>query len=170
MRVTFAFRAERAESAVFVAGDFNGWSPTRTRLERMGDGVFRATVEMEEGRRLYKFVVDGAWIADPLNPEREADGHDGFNSVLVVGGEAAFDATTARATAAGIAFSQVRTGNAAGFDAAVPRRVGRTGTVAGAARSSIGCAAPSSSIAGHVAATVIARAIGRPSSPRTTNA
>jgi glycosidase len=97
MRVTFAFRAERAESAVFVAGDFNGWSPTRTRLERMGDGVFRATVEMEEGRRLYKFVVDGAWIADPLNPEREADGHDGFNSVLVVGGEAAFDATTARA-------------------------------------------------------------------------
>ncbi|MEY5060171.1 MAG: Neopullulanase 2, partial [Planctomycetota bacterium] len=96
MRVTFAFRADRAESEVFLAGDFNGWSPTKTRMERMGDGVCRATVEMDEGRRLYKFVVDGRWMADPRNPEREPDGHDGFNSVLVVGGDAAFDAKSAR--------------------------------------------------------------------------
>jgi glycosidase len=84
-RVTFAHRPERAESAVFLAGDFNGWSPTKTRMERMGDGVFRATVEVEEGRHAYKFVVDGKWIADPANPTREPDGHDGFNSVLVLG-------------------------------------------------------------------------------------
>jgi glycosidase len=85
VRVTFAHRPERAESAVFLAGDFNGWSPTKTRMERMGDGVFRATVEVEEGRHAYKFVVDGKWIADPANPTREPDGHDGFNSVLVLG-------------------------------------------------------------------------------------
>jgi glycosidase len=84
-RVTFAHRPERAESAVFLAGDFNGWSPTKTRMERMGDGVFRATVEVEEGRHAYKFVVDGKWIADPANTTREPDGHDGFNSVLVLG-------------------------------------------------------------------------------------
>jgi glycosidase len=84
-RVTFAHRPERAESAVFLAGDFNGWSPTKTRMERMGDGVFRATVEVEEGRHAYKFVVDGKWIADPANTTREPDGNDGFNSVLVLG-------------------------------------------------------------------------------------
>jgi glycosidase len=95
-RVTFSFRPERAESAVFIAGDFNGWSPTKTRMERMGDGFCRATVELDEGRHAYKFVVDGRWIADPLNPEREADGHDGFNSILTVGGAAAFDASGAR--------------------------------------------------------------------------
>ena len=84
-RVSFAFRPERAESAVFLAGDFNGWNPTATRMERMGDGFCRAEVELEEGRHLYKFVVDGKWIADPANLAREPDGHDGFNSVLEFG-------------------------------------------------------------------------------------
>lgn len=84
-KVTFAYRPERAESAVFLAGDFNGWSPARTRMERMGDGFCRVTVELEDGRHPYKFVVDGKWIADPANTTREPDGHDGFNSVLVLG-------------------------------------------------------------------------------------
>ena len=97
-RVTFSHRPEGADAAVFVAGDFNGWNPTATRMERMGDGVFRATVEMENARVTYKFVVDGRWIADPANPEREPDGHDGFNSVLVTGGEAA-EAVPVRAVA-----------------------------------------------------------------------
>ena len=84
-KVTFSFRPERAESAVFLAGEFNGWNPTATRMERMGDGFCRATVEVADGRHAYKFVVDGRWIADPGNPSREPDGHDGFNSVVVVG-------------------------------------------------------------------------------------
>ena len=101
-RVTFAHRPERAESAVFLAGDFNGWSPTKTRMERMGDGVFRATVEVEEGRHAYKFVVDGKWIADPANTTREPDGHDGFNSVLVLG-RAASDMPTEQRVVDGFA-------------------------------------------------------------------
>lgn len=84
-KLTFSFRPERAESAVFLAGEFNGWNPTATRMERMGDGYCRATVEVADGRHAYKFVVDGRWIADPGNPSREPDGHDGFNSVVVVG-------------------------------------------------------------------------------------
>ncbi|MFZ9882409.1 MAG: hypothetical protein ACO3QC_13525, partial [Phycisphaerales bacterium] len=95
-QATFSMRPERPESAVFLAGDFNGWNPAATRMERMGDGYCRTTVELADGRHAYKFVVDGAWIADPRNPEREPDGHDGFNSVLVIGGEPAFDASSAR--------------------------------------------------------------------------
>lgn len=48
--MTFSYRPERAEAKVFVAGDFNGWNPTATPLERMGDGYFRATVEIADGR------------------------------------------------------------------------------------------------------------------------
>lgn len=70
---------------MFLAGDFNGWKPSVTRMERMGDGICRVTVELTDGRHEYKFVVDGKWIADPLNSDKVADGHDGFNSVLVVG-------------------------------------------------------------------------------------
>ena len=84
-RATFAFRPEAAGAAVFLAGEFNGWNPTRTAMERMGDGVCRATVELADGRYPYKFVVDGNWLADPLNAQREPDGHGGFNSILVVG-------------------------------------------------------------------------------------
>jgi cyclomaltodextrinase len=83
--VTFAFRPERAEAKVFLAGEFNGWNPVATPMERMGDGFVRATVALADGRYSYKFVVDGKWIADPKNVTQESDGHDGFNSVLVVG-------------------------------------------------------------------------------------
>ena len=84
-KVTFAHQPARVESAVFLAGEFNGWNPNATRMERMGDGFCRATVELSDGRYEYKFVVDGKWIADPDNPEKVPDGHDGFNSVLVLG-------------------------------------------------------------------------------------
>ena len=101
-RVTFAHRPERAESTVFLAGEFNGWSPTRTPMERMGDGFFRVSIELEDGRYPYKFVVDGKWIADPANPTREPDGHDGFNSVLVLG-RAASDMPTEQRVVDGFA-------------------------------------------------------------------
>jgi cyclomaltodextrinase len=98
-KVTFSHRPERAEAKVFVAGDFNGWNPTATPMERMGDGDFRATVEIADGRHGYKFVVDGKWLADPLNPAREPDGHDGFNSVLVLGKGGADEPTEQRVVA-----------------------------------------------------------------------
>ena len=82
---TFAYRPERADETVFLAGEFNAWNPTATRMERMGDGRFRASLELGDGRYEYKFVVGGRWIADPMNPTRVPDGHDGFNSVLVLG-------------------------------------------------------------------------------------
>ena len=83
--VTFAYRAEQAETKVFLAGDFNGWNPLATPLERMGDGMSRATVELTNGRHAYKFVVDGRWMSDPTNSQFEPDGHDGFNSIVMIG-------------------------------------------------------------------------------------
>ncbi|RMH04952.1 MAG: hypothetical protein D6702_01820 [Planctomycetota bacterium] len=86
LRVEFAFDPPAGAEGVFLAGSFNGWNPTATPMSRGGDGVFRVTVPLQPGRWLYKFVVDGRdWYPDPRNPEREDDGHSGFNSVLALG-------------------------------------------------------------------------------------
>lgn len=75
----------RARS-VSVAGDFNGWNPARTRLERTGDGMWSATIPLKPGRYQYMFVIDGKqWIADPLAAEEATDGFGAQNAVLDVG-------------------------------------------------------------------------------------
>ena len=86
LRVEFAFDPPPGAEQVFLAGSFNGWDSGITPMSRGGDGVFRAALPLQAGRWLYKFVVDGdRWTPDPRNPEREDDGHSGFNSVLALG-------------------------------------------------------------------------------------
>ncbi|MCC5878252.1 MAG: hypothetical protein JJU11_18700, partial [Candidatus Sumerlaeia bacterium] len=69
---------------VALAGEFNGWSSGSDLLEQDEEGVFRIEYPLEPGTWSYKFVVDGNWIPDPGNPERDSGGHD--NSVIRVEG------------------------------------------------------------------------------------
>ncbi len=72
-------------TAVALAGSFNGWSLNLTPMERMGDGVYRVTLELPDGVHLYKFVVAGnTWLRDPLNPRVEDDGQGGVNSMVTL--------------------------------------------------------------------------------------
>lgn len=95
---TIAARGER-ESKVFVrlvllqpgaqsvavAGDFNGWNPGETKLERSEGGMWTATIPLKPGRYQYMFVIDGKqWIADPLAGEASGDGFGSENAVLDV--------------------------------------------------------------------------------------
>jgi 1,4-alpha-glucan branching enzyme len=70
--------------AVFVAGEFNDWSPTATPMEKGEDGIWRAKLKLKTGKYQYKFVVDGTWMEDPGNPDMVADPYGGHNSVLTV--------------------------------------------------------------------------------------
>lgn len=71
--------------SVSVAGDFNGWDPTQTKLERSDGGVWTATIPLKPGRYQYMFVIDGKqWIADPLAAEEATDGFGAQNAVLDV--------------------------------------------------------------------------------------
>jgi len=74
-------------SEVTVAGDFNGWSPTVTHLYRLaGTNFYYRGLNFENDARLdYKFVVDGNWILDPLNPHTITGGF-GPNSELAMPG------------------------------------------------------------------------------------
>lgn len=71
--------------SVSVAGDFNGWNPSRTQLERSEGGMWTATIPLKPGRYQYMFVIDGTqWIADPLAAEDAGDGFGAQNAVLDV--------------------------------------------------------------------------------------
>jgi hypothetical protein len=71
---------------VQVAGDFNGWNPAQTPLERVSaDGAWSVTIPLKPGRYAYMFVVDGReWVADPFAPEQRDDGFGSRNAVVDV--------------------------------------------------------------------------------------
>ncbi len=71
--------------SVSVAGDFNGWNPAQTPLERSDGGMWTATISLKPGRYQYMFVIDDKqWIADPLATEEATDGFGAQNAVLDV--------------------------------------------------------------------------------------
>jgi 1,4-alpha-glucan branching enzyme len=69
---------------VFLAGDFNDWSPTENPMAKGDDGIWRTTLTLIPGTYEYKFVVDGEWIEDPENPDFLPDPYGGKNSVITV--------------------------------------------------------------------------------------
>jgi glycosidase len=82
-QVDFAFPAAGVTSCE-LHGNFapDGWSQG-VGMTRVGDH-FAASLELPHGRTVqYKFVVDGAWLADPQGA-RVGDGQGGENSALVV--------------------------------------------------------------------------------------
>ncbi len=73
--------------SIYVAGDFNAWSSTATPL-RYDEikGAHEALVEIPPGRYRYRLIVDGRWLADPHNDNRQLNDYNETNNVLVVPG------------------------------------------------------------------------------------
>lgn len=65
---------------VLLSGSFNDWSTLKTLMQRTDSG-WVATLPLAAGKHLYKYIVDGRWIADPGNRQQEEDGYLGHNSV-----------------------------------------------------------------------------------------
>ncbi|MCD6531777.1 glycogen-binding domain-containing protein, partial [bacterium] len=66
---------------VYLTGDFADWDPKAIPMVRQPDGTWIARVDIPPGEHEYKFVVDGVWTADPLNPVTR--GEFG-NSVIII--------------------------------------------------------------------------------------
>jgi chromosome partitioning protein len=74
----------RAQS-VQIAGDFNGWQPSKLPMERVGEsGVWQASAKLSPGRYRYRLVVDGQWQQDPYNETTELNPFGGYNSIVEV--------------------------------------------------------------------------------------
>lgn len=83
IKPNYTFRLKGFDSAatVCVAGVFNDWNPQSFRMKREGDEwVFK--VHFNDGKHLYKFIVDGKWILDPANKLWEENEHGTGNSIL----------------------------------------------------------------------------------------
>ncbi len=79
----YTFRLKNYPNAknVFLAGDFNGWSPNAYSMKKDGDD-WVMPIHLSPGKHLYKFVVDGNWIIDPGNELWEENEHGTGNSIL----------------------------------------------------------------------------------------
>ncbi|MEO0515185.1 MAG: glycogen-binding domain-containing protein [Planctomycetota bacterium] len=79
-------------TSVHVAGTFNGWNQTAVELTPDDEGIYAATVDLDPGIYLYKFVLNGSdWVNDPVHSDQtleEPDGHGGMNSAVLVGPDA----------------------------------------------------------------------------------
>jgi len=73
-------------TSVSLHGDFapDGWT-TGVEMTPAAGGGFEVTIPANDEQVIvYKFVVDGQWIADPENARKSPDGYGGFNSVVRV--------------------------------------------------------------------------------------
>jgi hypothetical protein len=81
--VTFQLLGYPDANIVVVAGSFNNWNQSQKLFAKDGDR-WVCRIKLEPGKYLYKFIVDGDWMADPGNPNTEDDGNGNINSVLLV--------------------------------------------------------------------------------------
>ena len=82
-RVTFAVTAP-VGSDVRVAGSFNDWTPKKRLMDKTGTGVFSGIALLPQGTHEYKFVIDGEWFVDSVNPNFTVTEMGTMNSVLEV--------------------------------------------------------------------------------------
>ncbi|MBV8860010.1 MAG: TIR domain-containing protein [Acidobacteria bacterium] len=73
----------RKASVVQLVGSFNRWQQEQlTFADINGEWVCR--INLAPGRYTYKFIVDGEWMTDPDNSQKETDRDGNVNSVLIV--------------------------------------------------------------------------------------
>ena len=72
-------------SQVCLAGTFNNWDPRSTPMkDNPRSGHYKARLLLQPGRYEYKFVVNGAWCADPKCPDFVPNDTGTLNSVIDV--------------------------------------------------------------------------------------
>lgn len=78
---TFRLKGFDNAKSVYVAGDFNNFSPHTFAMKRQGN-EWVLPVHLTPGKQRYKFVVDGQWVLDPANKLWEQNEQRTGNSVL----------------------------------------------------------------------------------------
>ncbi len=67
-----------AVTSIFVAGSFNDWSTTATRMTRQADGTWLARVPLADARYEYKFHINGQWPTDMCDDPSWGDPAAGY--------------------------------------------------------------------------------------------
>lgn len=76
-----------AARRIEVAGDMTGWNPGRIFMQEISENLHAVHLDFAPTARVeYKFIVDGKWILDPLNPGKLDNGVGGENSFFTMPG------------------------------------------------------------------------------------
>lgn len=81
--VHFQLNGYKEARQVMLAGTFNHWNPNDLKMTRNATG-WGLDIQLVGGKHLYKFIIDGNWITDPVNRRTEVDLEGNRNSVLFV--------------------------------------------------------------------------------------
>jgi len=82
-KTRFFYEGLQDAGSVFLSGTFNEWSTIATPMVRTDSG-WVADMALAPGKHCYKFIIDGHWVHDLNNKQREEDGHAGSNSIYFV--------------------------------------------------------------------------------------
>jgi hypothetical protein len=66
---------------IILSGSFNNWSTTQISMKRSSSGWF-VKIKLAPGKYQYKYIVDGNWIPDPYNQQKQDDLNGAYNSVV----------------------------------------------------------------------------------------
>ncbi len=80
---TFILKGFDHAQEVLLSGTFNSWADKGYTMQKEGDN-WVLKVYLVKGKTMYKFVVDGEWIIDPVNPLWEENEVGSNNSILWV--------------------------------------------------------------------------------------
>ena len=87
VEVTFTIKAPASQLVVITGPSpyFPNWSPDGIPMTKGDDGVWSYTLTAKKSDEIvYKFLLDGAWLADPNAPETTDDGFGGRNGVVTI--------------------------------------------------------------------------------------
>jgi glucan 1,4-alpha-glucosidase len=74
-----------AAKTVSVAGDMTVWNPGRIFMQDVAENLKAVRLDFAPTARVeYKFIVDGKWILDSMNPNKFDNGIGGENSVFTM--------------------------------------------------------------------------------------
>jgi len=84
MKVPFSFKSNKNYQKVQLKGEFNGWNPNATSLQKNGD-QWETTLTLAPGEYQYLIVADGKEMLDPNKEDSVSNNIGGYNSLLEVG-------------------------------------------------------------------------------------
>ncbi|TAM39632.1 hypothetical protein EPN54_03240 [bacterium] len=81
--ITLTVKAPGAKE-VYLAGEFNNWKLDENSRMEQTNGCWTKHLKLDKGSYRYRFVIDGNWIEDPVNPLNRLNPYGSKDSLLEV--------------------------------------------------------------------------------------
>ena len=81
--MAFCVSAPQAKD-VYLVGDFNNWKLGDASRMLQENGAWKKKVNLRHGKYRYRFVIDGNWTEDSLNPVKEMNPYGSLDSLVEV--------------------------------------------------------------------------------------